>query len=75
MAAGVFGSLHVPVADVTVQFWTEHNDGTASYRVEYANDDITVYLTGTPEQLGAFADAIVSAASRHAIEEVERAAR
>ena len=66
-------TVNVNVGEVDVTFHCVQADDRASYRVPHAGDQVSIFLTGTPEQLGAFADAIVRAASRHAIETIERA--
>lgn len=65
----------IDVDGVRVVFHCEHDDGSSTYRIEHDNEHVTVYLQGTPEQLGAMADAIMRACSRRAIQEVERANR
>ena len=58
-------TTHIDVVDVDVTFHCEQDDGEASYRITPLHDTVQVYLTGTPEQLGAFADAIVRAVGQH----------
>jgi hypothetical protein len=69
-----YGSISIEVADVTVVFAGDIGDGESSYRIEPGADDIVIYLDGTPEQLGAFADAIVRTVSKHTIAVHEQAA-
>jgi hypothetical protein len=65
----------IDLAGVRVVFHCPHEDGTAAYRVEHDNEHVTVYLTGTVEQLGVFADAVAKVAAERAITEVEQAMR
>lgn len=67
--------VSIEVDDIHVRFHCAHGQDRASYRITPAGDDIDVYLSGTPEQLGAFADAIVRAVSAHTIAQVEAAAK
>jgi len=70
---GLFGAITCDVADATVVFSCDHDDDRASYRITAVDDHVVVFLAGTPEQLGAFADAIVRTVARHAVEQVEQA--
>jgi hypothetical protein len=65
--------VHVDVADVTVRFHCTHDDGTASFKVCHDDNAVTVYLCGSAEQLGTFAEAVARATARWAIAEVEAA--
>ena len=69
----VTAQVAVDVADVTVVFHCDLEGDRSAYRITYDAQSITVYLEGTPEDLGRFADAIVRAVSRHTIETHERA--
>lgn len=68
-------SAHVSldVADLAVVFHCDQDNDRASYRIEHDGHNIDVYLDGTPEQLGRFADAIVHAVSQHTIRQHEQA--
>ncbi|HET9247713.1 MAG TPA: hypothetical protein VFO15_18055 [Xanthobacteraceae bacterium] len=55
----------VDVAGTRVVFHCAHDDGTASWRVVHDAENVTVYLHGTAEQMGAFADVIVRGVSEH----------
>lgn len=66
-------TTHVDVTDVDVIFHCTLDDDRAAYRVVHDNDHVTVYLDGTPEQLGRFADAIMRAVSKHVLAEHEAA--
>ena len=71
----LYGSIHCDVADTVVMFHCDHDDGSTSYKVAVDGDHVVIYLSGTPEELGAFADAIVRTVSRHTIDVHEQAAR
>jgi hypothetical protein len=63
----IHGAINVDVRDITVQFHCDQSNGQSSYRVCPTGDGIVIYLYGTPEQLGRFADAIVRTVSQHTI--------
>ena len=68
---GIYGALHIDADDVDVFFHCDHDDERSSYRITSKGSTVTIYLAGTPEELGAFADAIVHAVSRRAVEVFE----
>ena len=65
----------IDVAGVRVVFHCAHDDGASSWRIEHDNAHVTVYLHGTPEQMGELCDKIMRAVSDRAIAEVEQANR
>lgn len=58
--------VHMDLDDIHVTFICEQTGGASSYAITATHNDVTVDVCGTPEQLGAFADAIVAAVSDHA---------
>jgi len=72
---GVHGLITIDVDGVRVAFHCDHGADEASYRIEHDNANIGVYLSGTPEQLGAFADAIVRAVAKHVRDQFDACAR
>ena len=63
------------VAGTKVVFHVAQEGGKASYKVEHDNDDVTVYLYGTVDEMADFAAQITRAISVQAIREVEAAER
>lgn len=69
----VNAQVHVDTSELEVVFHCDGDNDQSAYKITYTDDAVKVYLWGTPEQLGRFADAIVHAVSQHTIRQHEEA--
>jgi hypothetical protein len=61
----------IDTAGVRVSVFAELDDDRVGFKVEHDNANVTVYLTGTLEQLSEFACRIASTCAQHVIAQVE----
>jgi hypothetical protein len=71
--SAVTAQVHVPAAEVSVVFHCEHDDDRASFRLEHDANVVTVYLTGTVDELSEMACKLSAAVAEWAIRQVEQA--